>query len=269
MKPADVKELNKIGPKLRSKYQLSAEEQAIIDKAKTLPNSTYLTAGNLSDLSETDPVIYDAYTAFVRSATRSKSLETDEPYYYGDSRRDNGNGIVVSDSFIEAVNRENGMRFSSWSDWRIQHLLDYITAVIDNSVRGAAMHGYTKFGEEVRVLGKTGMMFNMSGVTGTQTGLNEDGSLNFSPTESIDVNEAVQLRDEFPETAGLQCIGVSDAHIIELLRSDILDYVIPYHVSGLNAALRRMADIYGWDNYTDTQHAVIDKSIKKENAADP
>ena len=269
MKPADVKALNKIGPKLRSKYQLSAEEQAIVDKAKTLPNSTYLTAGNLSDLSETYPVIYDAYTSFVRSATRSKSLETDEPYYYGDSRRDNGNGIVVSDSFIETVNRENGMRFSSWSDWRIQHLLDYITAVIDNSVRGAAMHGYTKFGEEVRVLGKTGMMFNMSGVAGTQTGLNEDGSLNFSPTESIDVNEAVQLRDEFPETAGLQCIGVSNAHIIALLRSDIIDYVIPYHVSGLNAALRRMADIYGWDDYTGTQHAAIDKSIKKENAADP
>ena len=268
MKPADVKELNQIGPKMRSQYQPSAEEQAIIDRAKTLPNSTYLTAGNLADLSETDPVIYDAYTAFVRTATRSKSLEKDEPYYYGDSTRDNGNGIVVTDSFIEAVNRENGMRFSSWSDWRIQHLLDYITAVIDNSVRGAAMHGYAKFGDEVRVLGKTGMMFNMSGVAGTQTGLNEDGSLSFSDTESIDVNEAIQLRDEFPDTAGLQCIGVSDAHITALLRSDIIDYVIPYHVSGLNADLRRMAKIYGWDDYTGTQHAAVDKSIKLENAVD-
>lgn len=268
MKPADVKELNKIGPKLRSQYQLSAEEQAIVEQAKTLPNSTYLTAGNLANLSETNPAIYDAYTAFVRTATRSKSLETDEPYYYGDSRRDNGNGIIVSDSFIETVNRENGMRFSSWSDWRIQHLLDYITAVIDNSVRGAAMHGYTKFGDEVRVLGKTGMMFNMSGVAGTQTGLNEDGSLNFSDTESIDVNEAIQLREEFPEHAGLQCIGVGDEHIIALLRSDIIDYVIPYHVSGMNADLRRMADIYGWKDYTGTQHAAIDKSIKLEDAVD-
>ena len=264
----DVTELNKIRPKLREQYQPSAEEQAIIERAKALPNSTYLTAGNLANLSETDPVIYDAYTAFVRTATRSKSLETDEPYYYGDSRRDNGNGIVVTDSFIEAVNRENGMRFSSWSDWRIQHLLDYITAVIDNGVRGAAMHGYTKFGDEVRVLGKTGMMFNMSGVAGTQTGLNEDGSLSFSDTESIDVNEAIQLREEFPETAGLQCIGVGDAHITALLRSDIIDYVIPYHVSGLNAALRRMADIHGWKDYTSTQHAAIDKSIKLENAVD-
>ena len=268
MKEADVTALNKIGPKMRSQYQPSAEEQAIIEKAKSLPNETYLTAGNLADLSENESVIYNAYTSFVRTATRSKSLEKDEPYYYGDSARDNGNGIVVTDSFIEAVNRENGMRFSSWSDWRIQHLLDYITAVIDNSVRGAAMHGYTKFGDEVRVLGKTGMMFNMSGVAGTQTGLNEDGTLNFSPTESIDVNEAIQLREEFPEHAGLQCIGVSDAHIIELLKSDIIDYVIPYHVSGLNAVLRRMVNIYGWKDYTGTQHAAIDKSIKFEDAVD-
>ena len=268
MSAKDVRELNNIRPRVRSQYKLTAEEAKIVERAKALPNSTYLTAANLANLSETDPIIYSAYTAFVRTATRSKSLETDEPYYYGDSRRDNGNGIVVSDSFIEAVNRENGMRFSSWSDWRIQHLLDYITAVIDNSVRGAAMHGYTKFGEEVRVLGKTGMMFNMSGVAGTQTGLNEDGSLSFSPTESVDVNEAIQLRDEFPETAGLQCIGVSDAHIIAMLRSDIIDYIIPYHVSGLNAALRRMADIFGWDDYTSSQHAAIDKSIKFENAVD-
>ena len=268
MSAKDVRELNKIRPKLRSQYQVSAEETEIIERAKSLPSSTYLTAGNLATLSETDPVIYSAYTAFVRTATRSKSLETDEPYYYGDSTRDNGNGIVVTDSFIETVNKENGMRFSSWSDWRIQHLLDYITAVIDNSVRGAAMHGYTKFGDEVRVLGKTGMMFNMSGVAGTQTGLNEDGSLSFSDTESIDVNEAIQLRDEFPETAGLQCIGVSKDHIVALLRSDIIDYVIPYHVSGLNAGLRAMANIHGWDDFTSTQHAAIDKSIKLEDAVD-
>lgn len=268
MSPKDVSALNKIRPKVRAEYQPSAEEMAIIETAKSLPNGTYLTAGNLADLSEKHPEIYKAYTAFIRTATRSKSLETDEPYYYGDSRRDNGNGIIVSDSFIEAVNRENGMRFSSWSDWRIQHMLDFITAVIDLSVRGAAMHGYTKFADEVRVLGKTGMMFNLSGVAGTQTGLNEDGTLNFSDTESINIDEAIALRDEFPETAGLQCIGVSKEHILALLRSDIIDYVIPYHTSGLNATLRRMGDIYGWMDFTSTQHALEDKSIKKESAID-
>ena len=268
MRGPDIKELNKIGPRMRANYQLSAEESAIVERALKLPNGTYLTAANLATLSETEPVIYNAYSSFVRTATRSKGLETDEPYYYGDSARDNGNGIIVSDSFIEDVNRENGMRFSSWSDWRIQHMLDYITAVIDMSVRGAAMHGYTKFGDEVRVLGKTGMMFNMSGVAGTQTGLNADGSLSFSETESIDADEAIQLREEFPDTAGLQCIGVSKEHIIALLASDIIDYVIPYHTSGLNAALRRMADIHGWKDFTGTQNASVDKSIKYEDAVD-
>lgn len=268
MKPADVKALNLLSTSLRAKYIPTAEERAIIDTALNLPNSTYLTAGNLADLSETHPVIYKAYTSFIRTATRSKALETDEPYYYGDTQRDNGNGVVVTDSFIKAVNKENGMRFSSWSDWQIQHLLDWITAVIDNSVRGASMHGYTKYGDEVRVLGKTGMMFNLSGVAGTQNGLNEDGSLNFSDTESVDINDAIQLREEFPETAGLQCIGVSKEHIRALLRSNIIDYVIPYHVSGLNASLRRMGNIYGWTNFTSTQHATEDKSASKENAID-
>ena len=269
MKQKDITELNKIRPNLRKNYKPSAEEQAIIDRAVSLPNSVYLTAGNLADLSESDPVIYKAYTSFVRTATRSKGLEEDIAYYYGDSTRDNGNGIIVSDSFIESVNNENGMRFSSWSDWRIEHLLDYITAVIDNSVRGAAMHGYTKFPDEVRVLGNTGMMFNMSGVAGTQTGLNEDGSLSFSETESINFEEAKALREEFPETAGLQCIGVGDEHIRQMLRSDIIDYVIPYHTSGLNAVLRRMVNIHGWKDYTGTQHATPDKSISKEKAKDP
>ena len=269
MSDKDRTALNKIRPRLRAEYNPSADEQAIIDIAASLPNSTYLTAGNLADLSETHPEIYKAYTSFIRTATRSKALETDEPYYYGDSTRDNGNGIIVRDSFIEAVNRENGMRFYSWSDWRIQHMLDWITAVIDNSVRGAAMHGYTKYGDEVRVLGKTGMMFNMSGVAGTQTGLNEDGSLNFSETESMDYDEAIELREEFPETAGLQCIGVGMDHIFALLRSDVIDYVIPYHTSGLNATLRRMGDIYGWKDFTYAQHATEDKRIKKENAVDP
>ena len=264
----DVTALNKIGPAMREQYQLTTQEQAIVDRAVALPDSTYFTAANLARLSESEPEIYAAYTTFIRNATRSKSLETDEPYYYGDSTRDNGNGIVVTDHLIESMNRENGLRFSSWSDWRIQHMLDYITAVIDCSVRGAAMHGYTKFGDEVRVLGKTGMMFNMSGVAGTQTGLNEDGTLSFSDTESINFEEAKQLRDEFPDTAGLQCIGVSDAHITALLHSDIIDYVIPYHVSGLNKALRRMADIYGWKDYTSTQHATVDKSAKFAEAVD-
>lgn len=261
MKPADRNALNKLSDRLRSEYRFTAEEQAELDLAKTLPNETYLTAANLARLAEEHPVIYDAYTATIRSATRSKSLEADIPYYYGDSSR------VVSDDFIAAVNRENGMRFSSWSDFQIQHMLDMMTAVIELSTRHCAMHGYTKFLEQVRIFGKTGMMFNMSGVA-NGTGLKADGSLDFSPTESVLVfgqdgeYDAIQAREDFPETAGLQCIGISTEHIQALLDSDIIDYIIPYHTSGLNATLRRMAQISNWKDFTAFQNAKQDPSIR-------
>lgn len=261
MKPADRNALNKLSDRLRSEYRFTAEEQAELDLAKTLPNETYLTAANLARLAEEHPVIYDAYTATIRSATRSKSLEADIPYYYGDSSR------AVSDDFIAAVNRENGMRFSSWSDFQIQHMLDMMTAVIELSTRHCAMHGYTKFLEQVRIFGKTGMMFNMSGVA-NGTGLKADGSLDFSPTESVLVfgqdgeYDAIQAREDFPETAGLQCIGISTEHIQALLDSDIIDYIIPYHTSGLNATLRRMAQISNWKDFTAFQNAKQDPSIK-------
>ena len=269
MKASDRNALDKMLDKMRREYTPNAEEQAIIDRAVGLPNATYLTSGNLANLSESEPVIYDAYTQFIRSATRSKPLEEDVAYYYGDSTRDNGNGIVVTDNFIDSVNAENGMRASSWSDWNIKHLLDWITATIDLSVRGSAMHTYTKFPDEVRVLGKTGIMFNMSGVLQGKTGLKADGSLDFSPTESIDYDEAIKLREEFPDTAGLQCIGVSDESIKALLRSDLIDYVIPYHTSGMSRTLRQMAGIEGWANYEGTQSAKKAGKVSRDACKDP
>lgn len=269
MKPADVTALNKLSSKLRDEYgskahPASEEELEAIRIAKSLPRTTFLTAANLAKLAE-DPntsLIYDAFVSTIRTATRSKSLEADIPYYYGDSRG------AVSDEFIQSVNAENGMRFSSWSDFQIEHMLDMMTAVIELSTRKCAMHGYTKFLEQVRIFGKTGMMFNMSGVP-QGTGLKADGSLDFSPTESVLVRsedgseyDAITAREQFPETAGLQCIGISQEHIQALLASDIIDYVIPYHTSGLNASLRRMAQISNWDDFTSFQNASEDKSIK-------
>lgn len=271
MTPADVAAFNEYSSKIRHDYNPATdqadakrrkEELAAIERAKNLSPDNYLSAENLANLKEKDPLVYDAYTSNIRAATRSKGLETDVPYYYGDSRRKGG----PSDKFIKNVNAENGMRFSSWSDFQFTHLLDQMMATIDLSVRKAAMHGYTKFPEQVRIFGRTGAMFNMSGVSGG-TGFNSDGSLYFSPTESIDFEEAKRLRDQFPDTAGLQCIGINDKHVKALLASDYIDYVIPYHVSGMNAALRNMAKISSWKDYTSTQEeSVIDSKAKWEDS---
>ena len=256
MKGKDVTALNRMSSEIRRGYEPSEEQAAIIETAKSLPRSTFLTAANLTELSVNHPEIYDAYTSHIRASTRSKSLEGDIPYYYGDSEG------IVSDSFIENVNEENGFRFDSWSDFQMKHMLDMITAVIELSVRGSKMHGYTKFPEMVRIFGKTGMMFNLSGVA-AGNGFDADGNLAFSDVEGMAYEDAVKLRKDFPETAGFQCIGVSHDHIRALLRSDDIDYVIPYHTSGLNATLRRMVDIYGWKDYTGVQNAKKDPNAKK------
>ncbi|MCC8037472.1 MAG: hypothetical protein LIP02_04945 [Bacteroidales bacterium] len=243
-------------------YKLNSEQEETLRRGLALPRTAFLTSASLADLAEKEPVIFGAYAQFICRSTKSKGLERDEPYYYGDSRLDNGKNKVVTDGFIESVNAENGMRFSSWSDWRIIHLLDYVTAIIDLSVRKAAMHGYTKYTDEVRALGRTGMMFNMSGVLQGR-GLKEDGSLDFSPTESINLEEALRAREDFPETAGLQCIAVSDESLRALLDSDFIDYVIPYHRSGLSKELRKIAGIEGWTDYEGEQNAKkIDKDKK-------
>lgn len=261
MSGKDTKALNEMSARMRKEYTPDANQQAIIDKAKSLPRSTFLTAGNLTALAIDQPDIYAAYTDHIRASTRSKSLESDIPYYYGDSQGQ------VSDTFIDSVNAENGMRFDSWSDFQMKHMLDMITAVIDLSVRGSKMHGYTKFPEMVRIFGKTGMMFNLSGVT-EGNGFDANGNLLFSSTEGIDIVEARKLLRDFPETAGLQCIGVSDDHVRALLRADYVDYVIPYHTSGMNATLRKMAGINAWKDYTSTQHARKDPKAKKPANAD-
>ena len=47
-----------------------------------------------------------------------------------------------------------------------------------------------------------------------------------------------------------------------------MDYVIPYHTSGMNATLRKMAGIHAWKDYTSTQHARKDPKAKKPANAD-
>lgn len=261
MSNADVNMLNKQNDENRRKYKLNAEQRAVLEKIKKLPPETFLTEKNLTKLLIEEPVIYDIFISNVRMATRSKAEQGPVPYYYGDST------IDLKDSMIQKMNAENGLRFSSWSDWQVQHMLDLTTAVIDLSIRGVKMHGYTKFPEIVRIFGKTGMQFNLSGVLGTvEPIINEDGTYsmdNFDSVEGVDIKEAIETRNKFPETAGIQCIGVSDAQIKALLKTDWVDYIIPYHASGLNKALRKIAKIEEWKDYTKVQEAhPIDKKAE-------
>ena len=260
MKSGDKKKVNEAKQKMMKEYTPTAEEQKIISRANAIDNAEFLSQDGLTRLNLNEPVIYDAFVSHVRNATKSKALEGGVPYYYGDSKS-------VSDSLIEAMNAENGLRHQSWSDFEIIHLLDTIAAVIDLSVRKAKVQSYTKVPAFVHVNGNTGMMINLSLIPAGKNGM-KDGKLDFSPVEGMDYAVAVELRDQYHKTTGTIAIGIDDTQIDMLLNDETIDYVIPYHTSGMNAQLRKMAGIAGWMDYESFQSEKEIKGAKQGDCPD-
>lgn len=245
---------------VKDNYQATdPEELAVLDFLKNEfdPNMV-LTASGMMELKKRQPTVYTAFNAYLAGKAKSKALQTSEPYYYGDS-------TAVSDELIEQMNAENGLRHNSWSDFEMLHLLDLLVAVTELSVRGAKMQYYSKVPAEFRVLKHTNAMGNISLVPRGATGLDENGNLDFDPIEGVDVDEAKTIRKECSRTAGTVAIGINDKQIAALLDSDYIDYVIPYHTSGLGKMLRKMVGIDGWDNYEPYQN----EKQGSKNASEP
>lgn len=236
-----VTELNNATREFRKNYKPSAEEQRIISDAEKLDVRSYLSADNIAKLSQEHPEIYKAYTEFIRNSTHSKSLETDVPWYYGDSK-------VLTDSFVKTMNAQGtGLRHQSWSDFQIRHLLDTISAVCELSIRGAKMHAYTKVPAFARCFGRTGIMVNLSLIP-------ELDGKGWSSKEGMAYDQAQQLRKQFPETCGTIAIAMSFDHLVKAINDGTIDYVIPYHKSGMNKGLRTMVGIDRWHDFESIQH---------------
>lgn len=252
-------------PIWRQEYQPTANEEAAIKILEDMDAAELLSVQGLAKLRLANPVAYDIYTSRVRTATKSKAQETNMPFKRGDTYGFvDGNGKktkAISKKLIADMNAENGLRYQSWSDFQAMHILDNIAAVMELATRGAKMQTYTKVPDFVTLNGKTGMMINMS-LLAKGNGFNADGNFAFDPIEGMPFEEMQKLRDQFPETAGNIIVAVSDEHLRALLASNDIDYVIPYHLSGLNENLRLMMSIEDWVDYTRTQG---EKSNGKEN----
>lgn len=258
--------LNTNKPVWRQQYKPSVSEEAAIKILVDMDAAELLSAQGLARLRLANPVAYDIYISRVRTATKSKAQETNMPFKRGDTYGFiDGNGrktTVISNALIAAMNAENGLRYQSWSDFQAMHILDNIAAVMELSTRKAKMQTYTKVPDFVMLNGKTGMMINMS-LLAQGNGFSETGGFAFDPYEGMPFKEMQRLRDMYPETAGNIVVGVSDEHVRALLASKDIDYVIPYHLSGLNENLRSMMSIEAWVDYTRTQG---EKFNGKENS---
>ena len=262
-----VKDYNKFLVSIRDNYQSWLQQNnperyaqlaRSVAAAEAMDASEFLNAQSLARMRNNPDLvdIYDAFITKIREATRSKAQETDVPYVRGDVNQ-------VGQSLIDQMNEESGFRHQSWSDFQAMHLLDTVAAIMELATRGAKMHTYTKVADMVRFLGETGMMMNMSLIPAGETGFDENGNLLFDPVEGMDYQTMLDLRRKFHSTAGNIAIGISDAQILAMLNSPEIDYIIPYHTSGLNADMRRRMGIRAWKDYTQSQNEKGDDWDKK------
>lgn len=249
---------------VKGQYSPTAEEQRLIDKANTMSISDFTTPEGLENLVKNYPRLFDAYTSFIRNATKSKGIENDTWWRAGDSYSVDKNGDpVLSDALVDAMNRENGLRAQSWSDFQVIHILDYMAAIIELSTRNAKMQTYTKVEDLVHLMGNTNLMINLSLIP-TRT---FNGKLEFDSVEGMLFKTALELRDKYHATAGTISIGINDEQIRMLLESGLIDYVIPYHKSGMSQAIRNLMHIPTWDEYENYQNeSVLNSDNAKENA---
>ena len=241
----------------RAGYTLTDEQQRVIETAQRMSVADFTTPEGLENLAKNHREIFDAYTSFIRNATKSKGIENDTWWRAGDS-------ASVSDLLIEQMNAENGLRSQSWSDFQVKHLMDYIAATIEFATRGAKQQAYTKVIDYVDLMGLTNVMINMSLIPTREF----TGKLAYDDVEGFVYKEALRLRDKFHATAGTICIGVDNQQIVLLLADDKIDYVIPYHRSGMAAHIRAAMHIPQWSEYEAVQNEQqLIGSEAKANAA--
>ena len=255
---ADKSKIDAANRAMRMDYanqsEISTEQAELIKELNSIPDEMFLTAEGLARIKTGDNgklkyggEIYNIYNYSIIPATRSKPQEIDMPYYYGDADE-------ITQALIDKMNAESGLRTQSWSDFTTTHMLDYIIAISELSMKGAKMQAYTKVPNFVHFMGETGVMINLSLIPKGQSGFDANGNLVFSNTEGMPFNTALELRSQHKNTTGTISIGISDEQIVALLNDDRIDYVIPYHASGLNADLKKLADINQWKDYTKLQH---------------
>ena len=240
----------------KASYIPTKSELKSIEAATNMTVSDFTSPEGLENLAKNYPDLFDAYTSYVRNATKSKGIENDTWWRAGDSSR-------IGDVLIANMNKENGLRTQSWSDFQVVHILDYIAATIELSTRNAKEQAYTKVPDYVELMGKTGVMINMSLIPTSEF----TGKLEYDEVEGIAYRRALELREKYPDTAGTICIGIDNKQIQMLLADINIDYVIPYHRSGMATAIRKLMHIPTWSEYEKYQgETKLSDADAKKNA---
>ena len=159
----------------------------------------------------------------------------------------------LSRDFIDYVNGRAGLRRFSTSDYQDDHIVDLVQATLDQDLVQLKGHSYTKTEEYVHIFGDTrekiqiSLFANEDEVTGAIT---ED-------THHGQKWEFAKAARKKHKDVGTVFVATSDAQVRWALDQKWIDYIIPFHHSGLP---KKYYSIEAWQDYT---------HIQKEKWADP
>ena len=245
--PSKDRAIEMDGGKKKRKVKPYKQKDKVIDTEYwvpplKVPAELFLTTEGYT---ETMPKEYPAEYAKFRKLFGGTQMKIQEARteYHGEIAR-------LTKARVQKMNRASGLRWQSWSDFEVVHLLDGMEAIGDMAMVGLAGQAYTKEFEFVDVFGGTGMAINMSLIP-KGDGLYK-GNLIFNKNESFPWDKAMKNREKYLNV-GTEAIGVTDAHIKKLLADPRIDFVIPYHASGLSAKYRQQAGMFEWTDYTEEE----------------
>nr|DAK92788.1 MAG TPA: nuclease [Caudoviricetes sp.] len=212
--------------------------------------------------SSDDPAKRQAYADFVR---KMKTKGTQSPKIV--ELRTDYRGEIGSfgKRRVNSLNKAGGLRIQSFSDFETPHLLDMMQVVTDMTAKGLRGQAYTKIPNFAEVFGGTGIKINLS-LIADGTGFDADGNLAFSATEGMNIDDAVRLREMYPEDVGTIIVGESNEHILACMADDRIDFIIPFHKSGWSAETLNKMNMSGYSDYTDFQNerdAFTGKRVKE------
>lgn len=237
----------------KSMQALAADAQAEATKLGLAPEEVqanmfidpdYIAAhlDEIEALTEKAPVVSD----FIRKAALAAKANLPKRYEEYVSQV-----LDIPQNIIDELNNYAGLRFFSSSDFQAEHVADLMQAFFDMELRQIRAHGYTKVPMFIKIFGDTGMKIQTS-IFAKEV----DGKIVADEWQGMKWAEAQAFREKH-ENVGTVLVATSDATARWGLKQDWIDYIIPFHYSGMEG--KHYKEL-GWQDFTSTQS---EKSIKK------
>ena len=156
----------------------------------------------------------------------------------------NGQILDLDQKLLNELNSYAGLRFFSSSDFQAEHVADLMQAVHDMDVRQAKAHAYTKVPDFVRIFGDTGIKIQTSIFA-----KEEGGKIVMDDWQGMNWDEAKAFREKHANV-GTVLVASSDNIVAWALKQPWIDYIIPFHYSGLE---KKFYGTLGWEDFTSTQ----------------